>query len=62
MGPLAHAFKLSGPSLGRPPYSFLLSLGDVVSMVPILVTSITGEQQQEVTNRKPQSWKGKLYV
>jgi hypothetical protein len=38
MGPLAHAFRPSGLTLGRPPCSFLPSLGDVIPMVPILVS------------------------
>jgi hypothetical protein len=40
MGLLARAFRLSGQTLGRPPCSFLLSLGDVVPLVPILINSI----------------------
>jgi hypothetical protein len=36
MGPLAHAFRPSGLTLGRPPCSFMPSLGDVVPLVPVL--------------------------
>jgi hypothetical protein len=39
MAPLARAFRPSGLSLGRPPCSFLLSLGDMVPLVPILISS-----------------------
>jgi hypothetical protein len=38
----AHAFRPSGLTLSRPPYSFLPSLGDVVLLVPILI--IDGQQ------------------
>jgi hypothetical protein len=38
MGPVARAFRPSGPTLGRPPCSFLLSPGDVVPLVSILVS------------------------
>jgi hypothetical protein len=37
MGLLAHALRLSGPTLGSPPCSFLPSPGDLVPMVPNLV-------------------------
>jgi hypothetical protein len=36
---LAHSFTPSGSTHGRPPYSNLLSLGDVVPTVPNLVNS-----------------------
>jgi hypothetical protein len=36
---LAHTLRLSGPTHGRPPYSIRSSLGDVVPMVPDLVSS-----------------------
>jgi hypothetical protein len=39
MGPLARAFRPSGLTLGWPPFSFLPSLGDVVPLVPILISS-----------------------
>jgi hypothetical protein len=39
MGSLARALRLSGPTLGRPPCSFLSSLRDVVPMVPNLISS-----------------------
>jgi hypothetical protein len=38
MGWLARAFRLSALTLGRHPYSFLQSPGDVVPMVPNLIT------------------------
>jgi hypothetical protein len=41
MGHLARAFWPSGPTLGKPPYSFLLSPGDVVPMEPILITALS---------------------
>jgi hypothetical protein len=40
MGLLAHALRPSGPTLGRPPYSSRLCPGDVVPMIPDLVTSV----------------------
>jgi hypothetical protein len=39
MGLLAHVLRLSGPTHGRPPCSFLPSLGDMVPVVPNLVSS-----------------------
>jgi hypothetical protein len=40
MGPLAHAFRPSELTLGRPPCSFMPSLGDVVPLVPVLIMYI----------------------
>jgi hypothetical protein len=42
MGLLAHALRPSGPTHGRPPYSVRLSPGNVVPMVPDLVTFKVG--------------------
>jgi hypothetical protein len=39
MAPLARAFRLSEPTLGRSPCSFLSSPRDVVPLVPIFVSS-----------------------
>jgi hypothetical protein len=40
MGLLAHVFWLSGLTLGSPPCSFLPCPGDVVPIVPIVVTNV----------------------
>jgi hypothetical protein len=39
MGLLARVLRPSGPTHDRPPCSFLLSLGDMVPMVSILISS-----------------------
>jgi hypothetical protein len=41
MGHLAQVFSLSGPTYGRPPYSFSLSLVAMVPMVPNLINLIS---------------------
>jgi hypothetical protein len=38
MGLLAHAVRPSEPTLGRPPFFFLPTPGDVVPMVPNIVS------------------------
>jgi hypothetical protein len=40
MGLLTRVLRSSGPTHGRPPFPFLLSPGDVVPMIPNLVTSV----------------------
>jgi hypothetical protein len=39
MGLLARSLRPSGPTHGRPPCSFRLSLADMVPMVPDLISS-----------------------
>jgi hypothetical protein len=53
MGLLAHVLRPSGPTHGKPPCSFLLSLGDVVPMVPNLVNSsrVLGKQALILVNQ-----------
>jgi hypothetical protein len=53
MGLLAHVLRPSGPTHGKPPCSFLLSLGDVVPMVPNLVSSprVLGKQALILVNQ-----------
>jgi hypothetical protein len=53
MGLLARALRSSGPILGRLPCSSRPSLGDVVPMVPDLVSSprVLGKQALIVVNK-----------
>jgi hypothetical protein len=39
---MAHVFRPNGLTLGRPPYSSLPSPGDLVPMVPYLITCYRG--------------------
>jgi hypothetical protein len=52
MGALAHAFRPSGPTLGWTPCFFLPSPGDVVPLVPILVTNKATNNQNKFINKK----------
>jgi hypothetical protein len=53
MGLLPRSLRLSGPTHGRPPFSFRLSPTDVVPMVPDLISSprVFGKQALILVNQ-----------
>jgi hypothetical protein len=53
MGLLARSLRLSGPTHGRPPFSFQPSPTDVVPMVPDLISSprVLGKQALILVNQ-----------
>jgi hypothetical protein len=60
MGHLAYVLRTSGPTHGRPPYSFPLRLGDVVPMVPYLINSPRVLGKQALSQSIGSSYFGKV--